>query len=98
MWNIEKDRFSVSIKLSKSIAKKLDLPPEWLAKLALQDQINKEGLIERAECIIPTAQNLRSIEDDLRALAPALVAVGPASPARSRLAGDQPGGDVCAHG
>lgn len=35
--------------------------------------INKAGFIERAECIIPTAQNLRSIEDDLRAFVPAII-------------------------
>jgi coenzyme F420-reducing hydrogenase alpha subunit len=29
-------------------------------------RINKDGCIEKAVCIIPTAQNLRSIEDDLR--------------------------------
>lgn len=33
-------------------------------------EINRDGLIERAECLIPTAQNLRSIEDDLRAYVP----------------------------
>lgn len=36
-------------------------------------EINKDGLIERAECLIPTAQNLRSIEDDLRALVPRIL-------------------------
>jgi hypothetical protein len=30
--------------LAKEFAKKLDLPAEWLVKLALQDQINKEKL------------------------------------------------------
>lgn len=35
--------------------------------------INRKGLIERAECIIPTAQNLRSIEEDLRAFVPTLL-------------------------
>lgn len=35
--------------------------------------VDKEGLIESAECMIPTAQNLRSIEDDLRALVPMLL-------------------------
>ena len=44
LCDIEHDRFTVSIKLAKQVAKKLDLPPEWLAKLALQDQIKKEGL------------------------------------------------------
>lgn len=35
--------------------------------------INKDGVIESAECIIPTAQNLRSIEEDLRAVVPTLL-------------------------
>ena len=42
--DIEHDRFAVSIKLAKELARKLDLPPEWLVKLALQDQIKKERL------------------------------------------------------
>jgi DNA-binding XRE family transcriptional regulator len=42
--DIEKNRYHVSLKLCKEIASRLDLPPEWLAKLALQDQINDEGL------------------------------------------------------
>jgi coenzyme F420-reducing hydrogenase alpha subunit len=33
-------------------------------------EINRDGFIENAECVIPTGQNLRSIEDDLRALVP----------------------------
>jgi coenzyme F420-reducing hydrogenase alpha subunit len=36
-------------------------------------EIGKDGLVERAECMIPTAQNLRSIEDDLRALVPQML-------------------------
>ena len=44
LCDIEHDRFAVSIKLAKEIAKKLDLPAEWLVKLALQDQLNKEKL------------------------------------------------------
>ncbi len=35
--------------------------------------VDKDGLIESAECMIPTAQNLRSIEDDLRALVPMML-------------------------
>lgn len=35
--------------------------------------INREGFIEDAVCVIPTAQNLRSIEDDLRALVPVML-------------------------
>jgi len=42
--DIEKNRFNVNLKLCKQFAKKLKLPAEWLAKLALQDQINEEGL------------------------------------------------------
>lgn len=44
LCDIEHDRFAVSIKLAKGFARKLDLPPEWLVKLALQDQIKKEKL------------------------------------------------------
>jgi DNA-binding XRE family transcriptional regulator len=40
--DIEHDRFAVSIKLAKAIAKKMELPVEWLVKLALQDQLKKE--------------------------------------------------------
>jgi putative transcriptional regulator len=42
--DIEKNRFNVSIKLCKRMAKSLDLPVEWLAKLALQDLIHREGI------------------------------------------------------
>lgn len=35
--------------------------------------INKDGFVERANCLIPTAQNLRSIEDDLRAFVPYII-------------------------
>ncbi len=44
LCDLEHDRTGVSIQLSKRLAEELDLPPEWLVKLALQDQINKEGL------------------------------------------------------
>ena len=44
LCDIEHDRFVVSIKLAKQIAKKLDLPPEWLVKLTLQTQIDNEGI------------------------------------------------------
>ena len=36
-------------------------------------RINRDGFVEAAECIIPTAQNLRSIEDDLRAFVPLIM-------------------------
>ncbi len=36
-------------------------------------QINRDGIVEKAVCIIPTAQNLRSIEDDLRHLVPMII-------------------------
>ncbi|MBG60694.1 MAG: transcriptional regulator [Peredibacter sp.] len=42
--DIEKNRSSVSLNLCQQIAESLELPPEWLAKLALQDQINNAGL------------------------------------------------------
>ncbi|TAN62028.1 Ni/Fe hydrogenase subunit alpha [bacterium] len=35
--------------------------------------IDKNGVIQNADCVIPTAQNLRSIEDDLRQLVPQLL-------------------------
>lgn len=44
LCDIEHDRFAVSIKLAKEFAKKLDLPAEWLVKLTLQHQINKDKL------------------------------------------------------
>ena len=44
LCDIEHNRFAVSIKLTKEIARKLDLPAEWLVKLALQDQLKKEKL------------------------------------------------------
>lgn len=44
LCDIEHNRFAVSIKLAKKIAKKMDLPPEWLVKLSLQDQLKKENL------------------------------------------------------
>lgn len=44
LCDLEHDRTGVSIQLCKRLAEELDLPPEWLVKLALQDQINKEGL------------------------------------------------------
>lgn len=44
LCDIERNRFNVSIRLAKEIAKKLDLPPEWLVKLTLEDQLKKEKL------------------------------------------------------
>ncbi len=34
---------------------------------------NEEGCIEKANCIIPTGQNLQNIEDDMRALVPTIL-------------------------
>jgi coenzyme F420-reducing hydrogenase alpha subunit len=34
---------------------------------------NKEGYMEKANCIIPTAQNLQNIEDDMTALVPTIL-------------------------
>ena len=44
LYDIESDRSNISIKLCKVLAKKLDLPPEWLVKLSLQKQLKKEGI------------------------------------------------------
>lgn len=44
LCDIEKDRFNVSIKLAKRVAEVLDLPPEWLVKLAVQGQLDREGI------------------------------------------------------
>ena len=44
LCDIEHNRANVSIKLAKSFARKLKLPPEWLVKLTLQDQLNREGV------------------------------------------------------
>ena len=49
--DIEDDRIVVNIKLAKKIAKKMQLPAEWLVKLAIQDQIRKEGLSLRVSQI-----------------------------------------------
>ncbi len=42
--DIEKNRYHVSLKMCKQIAKKLDLPGEWLANLAIQDLLVSEGI------------------------------------------------------
>lgn len=44
LCDLEHDRGNASISLCKSLAKKLDLPPEWLVKLALQEQLKRENL------------------------------------------------------
>lgn len=44
LCDLEHDRSNVSIQLCKQLAETLELPPEWLVKLALQHLINKEGL------------------------------------------------------
>ncbi len=44
LCDLEANRSNVSIKLCKSLAEKLDLPPEWLVKVALTYQLKKEGL------------------------------------------------------
>jgi len=36
-------------------------------------QIGEDGLIEEANCIIPTAQNLGNVDRDMRALVPILL-------------------------
>jgi transcriptional regulator with XRE-family HTH domain len=42
--DLENNKGNVSIKLCKELADKIEVPAEWLASLALQDMINKEGL------------------------------------------------------
>ena len=42
--DLENNKGNVSIKLCKELAAKIGVPAEWLAALALQDMINKEGL------------------------------------------------------
>ena len=42
--DIEKNRYHVSLKMCKQMAKKLSLPSEWLAKLAIQDLLESEGI------------------------------------------------------
>ena len=44
LCDIEHSRANVSIKLAKSIAKKLKLPAKWLVRLTLQDQLKKEKI------------------------------------------------------
>ena len=44
LCDLEANRSNVSIKLCKSLAQKLDLPPEWLVKVALKYQLKQEGL------------------------------------------------------
>lgn len=42
--DLENNKGNVSIKLCKELADKIGVPAEWLASLALQDMIDKEGL------------------------------------------------------
>lgn len=42
--DIENDRGNISIKLAKSLAIKLELPPEWLVKLVLEKQLKEENI------------------------------------------------------
>ena len=44
LCDLEHDRSNVSIQLCIHFAEALEFPAEWLVKLSLQDQINKEGL------------------------------------------------------
>ena len=44
LCDLESNRGHVSIKLCKTLAKKLDLPAEWLVKLSLQQQLKDEGI------------------------------------------------------
>lgn len=42
--DLENNKGNVSIKLCKELASKIQVPPEWLVSIALQDLLNKEGL------------------------------------------------------
>lgn len=44
LCDLEKNRTNVSLKLCKELAEKLDVPAEWLAKLVLQEMIDREGI------------------------------------------------------
>ena len=44
LCDMESNRSNVSIKLCKKLAKKLDVPAEWLVKLSLQQQLKDEGI------------------------------------------------------
>ncbi|MCB0367859.1 MAG: helix-turn-helix transcriptional regulator [Bdellovibrionales bacterium] len=44
LCDIEHDRFNISIKLAKSLAQRLDLPAEWVVKLALEKQLKDEKI------------------------------------------------------
>ncbi|AUN97307.1 XRE family transcriptional regulator [Bacteriovorax stolpii] len=44
LCDLEKDKSNVSIKLCITLAKKIGVPPEWLAKLSIQHQLRKENL------------------------------------------------------
>lgn len=44
LCDIEQDRHNISIKLAKSLAKKMDLPPEWFVKLTLEKQLKDENI------------------------------------------------------
>lgn len=42
--DLEHNRGNVSIKFCKELAKKLELPPEWLVKVALEYQLKAEKI------------------------------------------------------
>lgn len=44
LCDLEKNKSNVSIKLCIILAKKINVPPEWLAKLSIQYQLKKENL------------------------------------------------------
>jgi transcriptional regulator with XRE-family HTH domain len=44
LCDLEHDRFVVTIKYAKELATKLSVAPELLVKLALQDQLKREGI------------------------------------------------------
>jgi DNA-binding XRE family transcriptional regulator len=44
MCDLEANRSNVSIKFCKELAAKLNLPPEWIVKIALQHQLDQAGV------------------------------------------------------
>lgn len=44
IYDLEHNRYGVSIGMCKKIAKKLQLPAKWIVRLELQYQLRKEGI------------------------------------------------------
>lgn len=44
VYDLEHNRYGVSIEMCKKIAKKLDLPAKWIVRLELEYQLRKQGI------------------------------------------------------